>query len=54
MEIESRRDQLTVALPRESALALSEVAEQGLRLIEELNLVQRPAATEHALGELRA
>jgi len=53
MEIESRTDALSLTLTRERAVALADVSALGLRVIEELELVQRPAATEHAINQLR-
>lgn len=53
MELESKADAFTVTLPRAGAAALADVADFGLRLVEELALVQSPASMERALVDYR-
>lgn len=46
--------EVTITLPRTEALALSKVADVGLRVVEALNLIQSTAAAERAIRSLDA
>jgi hypothetical protein len=54
IEIESKRDVVSLELTRVEAAALAHAGDVGFRVIEALALVQRTATTEAALGKLRA
>lgn len=53
MELESKSEGFTVTLSRAGAIAFADVADLGLRMIEQLGSVKRPEATERALVGFR-